>query len=219
MWLDEGAEPTRRMRRLQRRGMEIRWADPSLRSYKKFWPYLVTERVDAPLVIADDDVIYPDSWLEGLLAAHSAHPSDVIAYRAHRIVLDDRGEFRAYSDWVSCDADSASYSHFATGVSGVLYPRDAQRALIEAGDAFRTYAPTADDVWLHRTTVLAGIRTRQALPGQRHWPFIPGSQATGLNAVNVVGGANDTQLSASHTTLTRWRIRKDITAGSVVPPV
>lgn len=210
LWLDSGTPLTRRIRRLRRRGLTVRTAPASLRSYKKFWPYVSSALEAGPLILADDDVVYPVDWLEGLERAHARHPDDVIAYRAHIVGIDESGALLPYAQWLSCDDDSASFAHFATGVSGVLYPIGMQRALRADGDVFLSLAPTADDVWLHRTAVMHGFRTRQALPGQHHWPFIPGSQGQGLNSVNVHGGANDVQLGASHTELTRRRIREDL---------
>lgn len=210
LWLDNGTRLTHRIRRLRRRGLTVRSAPASLRSYKKFWPYVSAATEEAPLIIADDDVVYPVDWLEGLMRAHTAHPDDVIAYRAHIVGMDESGGLLPYAKWLSCDDDSASFAHFATGVSGVLYPIGMQRALREDGDVFLSLAPTADDVWLHRTAVMHEFRIRQALPGQRHWPFIPGSQGEGLNTVNVQGGANDSQLEASHTPLTRRRVLEDL---------
>lgn len=211
LWLDDpAARLPRRLRRLRRRGLEVLRTDPGLGVHTKYWPYLATQPLEVPLVLGDDDIVYPPTWLEGLLAAQAQSPDCAVAYRVHTVGFAADGGFAPYAQWRSCESDQPSYAHFATSVSGQLLPVEFQRALRAEGTAFRSLAPTADDVWLHRTAVLSGFRTRQVAPGQQHWWFIPGSQTTGLNAVNVVGGANDRQLRASHTRLTRERIRGDL---------
>lgn len=213
LWLDQPREIPHRLRVLQRRGLEVRFVDAGNRVHTKYWPYLESAELETPLVLADDDIIYPPNWLAGLLHAHRETPELVVAYRAHVVGMSGE-EFVPYVQWRSCDDDSASFAHFATTVSGQLLPVELQRALRDGGTSFRTVAPTSDDLWIHRTAVTAGIRTRQALPGQRHWPFVPGSQAGGLNAVNVIGGANDRQMAAAHSPTTRRRIRVDLEAQS-----
>lgn len=57
------------LRSLQRRGLEILPCE-DLGPHKKYFPYcrdFTTDRMD--LVLADDDLMYPRRWLEGLLGA------------------------------------------------------------------------------------------------------------------------------------------------------
>lgn len=218
LWLDgEPEKLSRRLRRLQRRGLEVRWVAPGLRVHTKYWPYISTQPLGVPLVTGDDDIVYPPTWLEGLIAAHRATPEHFIAYRAHLIQM--RGdEFLPYQEWISCDDDTPSYAHFSTSVSGQLLPLELQRALLAEGEEFRELSPNNDDIWYHRTAVLSGIRTRQVHPGQQHFPFIPGSQESGLNAANVWAGANDRQMDAAHTAESRRRIRADLEAQQPIRP-
>lgn len=210
LWLDE---PRRRLpwrlRRLQRRGLEVIYVEPSFRVHTKYWYYVTTQALGAPLVLADDDIVYPPTWLEGLRSAHAESPTCVIAYRAHTIAMKSRDEFAPYAEWPSCDIAEPSYAHFATTVSGQLIPLAVQQTLQDEGTGFVKMSPTNDDLWIHRAGVLAGYPTRQVAAGQQHWWFVPGSQATGLNAVNVTGGENDRQMAASHDGRTRARIWQD----------
>lgn len=177
--------------------------------HTKYWHYLTTQEIAAPLVLSDDDIIYPPDWLSRLHERHVLHPENVIAFRAHRMDFDENGRLRPYAEWTPCTTNVPSYAHFATSVSGQLLPVALQRAILSAGISFLTNAPTADDVWIHRCAVENGFRTEQVEKSALHWWFIPGSQTSGLNAVNVVGGANDRQLAASHTSQTIARIRED----------
>ncbi|WP_146053666.1 hypothetical protein [Microbacterium sp. Ru50] len=206
LWLDEGTKVPWRLRRLRSRGLEIQQVARGWGVHTKYWPYV--SRVDpvGPLVTADDDILYPPNWLQDLHTLHERYPDDVIAFRAHSMVMVDHDNFAPYSSWPTCTSTEPSYAHFATSVSGQLLPTGLQNALREEGPGFIEICPTADDVWIHRCAVAHGFRTRQVEERSLHWWFIPGSQTSGLNAVNVVGGANDAQLRATHTELTRGRI-------------
>lgn len=90
--LDEGDAVPQSLRRLQRRGLEIVHVDATLGPHKKHYPSASGPRdPDVPLATADDDAIYPPTWLAGLLAAAERSPDALIAHRAHRIAIDAIG--------------------------------------------------------------------------------------------------------------------------------
>lgn len=210
LWLDQPRKRLPwRLRRLQRRGLEVIYVEPGLRVHTKYWPYVTSAKLGGPLVLADDDIVYPPTWLQGLRTAHAESPGCIVAYRAHTIAMTSPSEFAPYTTWPSCEDASPSYAHFATTVSGQLLPLRIQEALRDEGPGFLMTSPTSDDLWIHRAGVLHGFPTRQVAAGQQHWWFIPGSQTTGLNAVNVIGGENDRQMAASHDARTRERIWDD----------
>lgn len=199
-----------RLRRLARRGVEIRAVKPGLGVYTKFWRYIESgdNALDRPLVTSDDDMIYPAEWLAELLAAHAAHPNDIVAQRAH-VIGTDGDALAEYRTWQPVQTTEPSFAHFATSVSGQLLPPRVQRALRARGRAFLDAAPKADDVWLHTVAVDEGIRTRQVSDSSKNYPFVPATQGTALNVDNVFGGGNDRQLRASHTHETLRRILGD----------
>lgn len=207
LWLD--TEPRRlpwRLRRLQRRGLEVLFTESGLGVHTKYWPYLTTQVITGPLVTGDDDIVYPPTWLEVLREQHRIAPGCVISYRSHLIEMTSPDVFAPYTSWPPCDSAEPSYAHFATSVSGQLIPPTLQVAIRDDGPGFLELSPTADDIWLHRAAVLHGFPTKQITAGHQHWWFIPGSQTTGLNAVNVFDGGNDRQMAAAHTSETRSRI-------------
>lgn len=177
--------------------------------HTKYWPILLEGDLDGPLVTADDDILYPPHWLEELVREHELHPNDVIAHRAHHIAMNSPVAFAPYVSWPKCLTKDPGYAHLATSVSGQLLPAALQAALRSEGDRFLNLAPSADDVWIHRCAVKYGVPTRQVAETPLHWWFIPGSQTTGLNAMNVVGGANDRQMNAAHDSSTKERIWED----------
>ncbi|MCT9818754.1 hypothetical protein N3K63_00495 [Microbacterium sp. W1N] len=214
LWLDHEAGLPWRLRRLRKRGLEVKYVEAGWGVHTKYWPYVSTQAITGPLITADDDIIYPPNWLGDLSHAHRAHPDDVIAFRAHTVGMSTPSVFAPYTTWLPCLTTEPRYSNFATSVSGQLIPPALQRHILGEGTAFTSAAPTADDVWLHRCAVTFGFATRQVEETPLHWWFIPGSQVSGLNAQNVIGGANDRQMQASHTSQTRARLWNELRAGS-----
>ncbi len=152
--MDESLQ--KRLRHWTRRGLEVRECD-ELRSYKKIIPAL--ERFpDATLVTADDDIIYPKTWLEGLLEYHAQEPQTVICYRARQALFTCEGLFAPYMKWplVSPEMFIDSKYIVPTGAGGVLYPPSCFSAEVLNRNAFVTLCPTADDLWLKVMLTIAG---------------------------------------------------------------
>jgi hypothetical protein len=199
LWLDNPAALANLPASLQRlvaRGLEIRLCE-NFGPHTKYYPYLESERLDQPLVTADDDVIYPRAWLRALAAHHARHPGDVVCHRAREIRFDGDA-LATYLHWPVCRSTEASVRHLATGVSGVLYPVSLQQVLKQAGRAFRDCCPQCDDLWLHVIAVRAGFRIRQISAEPAHYPSIPDSQACALHLTNLGEGQNDVQALATY---------------------
>lgn len=196
LWLEDETivqNPPRALRRLQRRGLAIRLSD-GYGPHTKYFPYLISEKLERPLVTADDDQLYPRRWLADLVAAHN--PDEVTAYRTR---IMNAGP---YSSWPTCTSTEPSHDLLALGVSGVIYPTKVLFALRERGDSFLRVCPYADDFWLHYAAVASGVRTRQVsdVPA-RWWPVQPLVASTawwrvrpkkrGLWIENQIMGGND----------------------------
>lgn len=193
LWLDDPAglehQPAG-LRRLVDRGLEVRLAD-NHGPHTKYFPYLLSEdHFPVPLVTADDDLLYPRWWLEGLVRAHREYPAAINCYRAHQIHTSG-GTLAPYRSWKPCHSSEPSFSHFATGVSGCIYPPRFLACLKRAGDAFLTLCPRADDVWLHVNALRSGFKVRQIRTRPLRFPFVPGTQSSGLYHDNVLLSRND----------------------------
>lgn len=150
----EGSLP-RKLRRLERFGLTIRWCDDQ-RSYKKLLPALAAHP-EAILVTADDDAFLPPEWLGKLYAGHLERPDCVCCHRAHRIAFDESGRRLPYMGWASEITDvEPSPLNFFTGVGGVLYPPGSLHPEVARYDVAARLAPTADDVWFWAMAVRAG---------------------------------------------------------------
>ncbi|SDH81546.1 glycosyltransferase [Agrococcus jejuensis] len=193
------------IRRLQRRGLEVLVVEreQELRVHTKWYP--VAQTIAGPLVTSDDDQVYPREWLADLVRAHAAHPDDVIAHRAHRVGMDD-GVLRPYTHWMPCITTEPSAQHFGTSVSGQLLPLAVVQEATAHGTRFLEVAPTADDVWLHRSALAVGASVRQVGDAPQNYPFVPDTQDGGLYQVNVMGGRNDEQIVATYDGLALQRL-------------
>jgi hypothetical protein len=183
--------------RLVQRGLEVKLC-PNYGPHTKYYPYVATEDAfDVALVTADDDQLYPENWLEGLVAAFREKPNVVNCYQCHAISFEGNSIGR-YRLWGKSDAKGPSFRQIALGFCGVLYPPAFLSVLKNAGTAFKNCCPTADDLWLHVQALRAGYKVRQ-IPGRTAIPLsIPGTEGMGLWKDNISGG-NDRQIAATYT--------------------
>ncbi len=211
LWIDDPqilAATPRTWRRLERRGVEILAAERH-GVHTKWFPYVGSvARHGRPLVTADDDMIYPEGWLAGLVTAHAEHPDEIVCYRAHRIRFD--GDVMAsYPTWSPCRDQLPTLANFGTSVSGQLFPPRFLEYVARAGTSFRDVCPKSDDIWLHACAVRLGMPVRQIVPEPIHFEFIPRTQAVALHLTNF-SRDNDVQLAATYTAEDVAKIRASV---------
>ena len=195
LWLDDvrimEALPAP-LKRLQSRGLEIRLCE-NFGPHTKYFPYITSEpNSDAPLVTADDDVIYPASWLEDLANAFEENPRIISCQRA-RIVGIDHGSLMPFRTWKFCDSTDPKVGYFFEGVSGVIYPPAFLDKLRAEGKRFSEICPKHDDLWLNLIALRNAWPIRQIRRQAAHFHLIPDTQAEGLWAQNM-GDAGDLQI-------------------------
>lgn len=187
---------SRGLDRLLRRGLQLRYVE-DVGPHTKYYPHVISQPLDAPLVTADDDLVYPKSWLEDLYVAHCERPDVITAHRAHLFGIDASGAPQRYSSWLPVGDTCARLRNFGTGVGGVMYPPGFLKKLREAGDDFLVRCAKADDVWIHAVAVKNGYKTRQVSARPLKIESVPGTQRTNLNQQNVGGlGLNDQYIDA-----------------------
>lgn len=200
LWLSDEALERRmpkNLARLMARGLEVRFTE-DLGPHKKYFPYVMQERIDLPLVTADDDVLYPRFWLAELQRAYAARPGNVHAFRVHVAKLDASGmRFRPYAQWTTCSSTQPSRNNFSTGCSGVLFPPEVLSALRAAGRGFATCCPWADDVWLNLHAQRTGHHVAQVRETSLRFLGVLLTQRSGLFHRNVYRRGNDDALAAT----------------------
>lgn len=165
LWLardevSEGAIPLS-LKRLQRRGLDIRYVDINLGSHKKLY-YAAKEYTDHVIVTADDDAYYPADWLEGLYEKHKTHPNFILCYRGHFLRKREDGKgFLPYIEMrnrpVAGDVEP-SYALMPTGVSGVLYPKAVFDAAFFDVDNYLAHSANADDIWYKAAAIRSHVK-------------------------------------------------------------
>ncbi|MBM7802982.1 hypothetical protein JOE58_002233 [Curtobacterium luteum] len=212
LWLDDPRAVhalTPGLRRLVRRGLEVRLAEDD-GPHKKYYPYVQSERVHrVPLVTADDDWLFPRRWLETLMREHAADTSTNTSHRARDIAVVG-GAVAPYAEWGRIGARGSSPRNLATGGWGhVLTPRMLE-ALRDRHEEFRAAAPRADDIWLHRVAVESGTAPKSVgRYDHRHILHLPIGSGPTLAETNVDAGGNDRQVSAAWTPEVLARITGD----------
>ena len=208
VWLDEAdfhARWPRALRRLARRGVQIKLSGGNYGPHTKYWnQFVAVAGTGTRVITVDDDMIYP-SWLTNRLLEITAD-RQVVAFRAHRVVVKRHGvapgltglSIAPYKKWKPVLSTTPSLTNFATGVSGVLYPASFIDFVVANGADFMDFAPRADDVWLHVMAVRSNHPIRQVGTRPRNFACIPSAQLSALVMDNL-GGGNDEQIAATYT--------------------
>ncbi len=198
LWLDArdyNSEWPSTVRRLIDRGLQVKCSDGMYGPHTKYWnQFRAIRGKGIRVATVDDDMIYPEWFLQRLQFVGDLRNDAVVAYRAHRIELRD-GKMLPYVKWTAADTSEASFLHFATGVSGVLYPESFIDYVVEQGDVFLESCKRADDVWLHACALRSGHPVRQVYAMPRHFAVVPTTQVGALVVGNTLMGGNDEQIA------------------------
>jgi hypothetical protein len=201
LWIDDEAffkKPSRQIRRLQRRGLTVKYT-LNYGPHKKFFPYVKSASSHVvPLATVDDDTFYPRNWLRDLRESYERDPSSIHAQRA-RLMKVSGGSFRPYEEWTLVCSQVASAAHIATGVCGVLYPPSFLSVLRQAGDGFLSVCPKADDLWLKAQALRAGVPVRQVSKQSAAYLPILRTSRNNLMIANVGSLQNDAQIIRTFT--------------------
>jgi len=165
LWLAEEQFPRKendipkRVLNLQQYGLTIKWCK-DVKSYKKLI-YSLQEYPDDIIVTADDDIYYPENWLELLYNSYLREPEHIHCHRAHRITFNDTGKIDLYKNWSWCiSSQESTYLNFCTTGGGVLYPPGSLYKDAFNEQLFMKFCPTADDIWFWAMAVLNNTKIR-----------------------------------------------------------
>lgn len=191
--VDEGDEISPALEDFRSQGLEIWSADAKLGPHKKWYPFARQyPNFNNIFVTADDDVIYPPSWLEDLLLYASSKL--VVAHRGHSILTNQRG-LAPYAQWIEAPRNTGN-KFFVTGVGGIAYPASVLQEAAAHGEEFLYSCPKADDVWLNRAIIRCTVPIVLLGASSKHH-LIQGSQEVSLWSDNEA--QNDMQLAATFT--------------------
>lgn len=173
--------------------VEIRWCQ-DIRSHKKYY-YAMKEFPESIIITVDDDLHYANDLVENLLKSYIRFPFAVSALRTHLIQFDQNGAILPYAKWKFNEdrVGFPSYSLFATGCAGILFPPNCMNKELFNTDSIRELCINADDLWLKTMQLISGTPVvLAAIP--RSLKYIDGSQENSLWKSNLNEGGNDEQL-------------------------
>lgn len=202
LWLDKDEftsidDLPRNLTKLQSRGLEIAFCD-NLRSYKKLIPAL-KRYPNALIITTDDDILYPEDFVERLYCAYVHNPNKIYFYRGHLMKVRN-GKILPYKDWdLETELRTPSLFNFPTGCGGVLYSSSLIDDEVFNEDAFMKLAPTADDVWFKAMTLRKRIECEQIqleCPFRNKFIFLDAMDDMALANSNLIQDKNDSQILA-----------------------
>lgn len=198
LWLSEDNFPEKEQElplvllAMKQRGLEIKWCQGDIRSYKKLVPAL-KEYPNDIIITLDDDLFYDLELIEKLYNSYQKYPKAISAMRTHKIQLNEQGEIDVYANWVK---DCSEYiaeprkDLFATTGAGTLFPPAIFSEEVLDEKIFMELAPTADDMWV-KTMALKFQVPIVLVQENRPLRYIDGTQEETLWGTNIT--ENDRQ--------------------------
>lgn len=200
LWLAEDQFPNKEqdlpndLLKLRDTGLEIEWCE-DLKSYKKLIPSL-RRFPHKTIVTADDDIIYGKDWLLQLVLSHAQYPDNIVCHRAHRVQLNESGDFAKYTSWTQdVKNTNSAFSNFFTGCGGVLYPPNSLHKSVIDERTFSKLCAHGDDIWFWGMSVLNSTKIRPVTNSDFDLSITPDTQATALWRANV-RGQNDLMIKS-----------------------
>ncbi|MBK5241007.1 glycosyltransferase family A protein [Clostridium sp.] len=179
----------RKLLNLEKIGVDIRFCE-DLKSYKKIF-YTAKLYPKDNIITADDDVLYPEDWIEKLIDTHDQNPECVCCYRASEIVVDNDYNILPYKEWRPDGIKGPSYHLLPTGVGGVLYPSLFFENVDINYEVIKEICPTTDDLWLKIVSLIKKKKVVKVNLYTKEWFTIRRSQDVSLMDINVDGNLND----------------------------
>lgn len=153
----------------------------------KLLPALLAEP-GALVVAVDDDVIYPQTYLETLLAAHRRHPRAALGWRGWRI---EPGVNPKHFRHVWASAVTAPVAvDILLGWGGYLIPPGALDGAVHDYEGWPDAVRWVDDVWVSGHLARRGV-ARLVVPGRTYPVARAGLRVSALSTGPNASGSND----------------------------
>lgn len=138
---------------LKNNGLTIKWCH-DIKPYKKLIPAL-KEYPNDYIITVDDDIYYPENWLEDIWNQYSEKPNTIISSRPRKIQLTNNGLIDEYKNWeIVTKGGKTSCLNFPTGAGGTLYFPHALCEKVLDEELFLRLCPTGDDIWFWAMAIL-----------------------------------------------------------------
>lgn len=174
-----------------KRGLDICYCD-DLRSHKKYY-YTMLDNPNNIVITADDDMLYPEDFIEQLYNTHLKYPDCICCNWAHRIGLKTDGSFLKYSEWehISNEEITPDLLIMAVGCEGVLYPPHSLSTQLFDKEKIFSLCLSADDIWLKMNSIVSTTKTVRTNKRSVLWFSVLSTQKIALHKVNCGENKND----------------------------
>ena len=183
-----------RLLEMRQFGIEIRWCEGDIRSYKKIIPAL-EEFPEDILITIDDDIYYDLDLIEKLYDSYKRFPEAISALRVHKMEFDEENQLLPYNEWKNQYSEilnEPSMWLFPTTGGGTLFPPHSLSEEVMNKEKFMELCPNADDVWIKFMAVLNNTPVVLAAPCKK-LEYIAETQEDSLWKLNVT--ENDGQIA------------------------
>lgn len=162
LWLAEPQFPEKNLpdnlTRLQEFGLEIRWIEKDIRSFKKLIPAL-KEFPNDIVITVDDDNYYDSRLVEFLYNSYLENPDCIHARQAFVVKHDKNGKLVMKSrNYFYNSTYLPSYMNEPVGCGGVLYPPHSLDENVLNEEQFMKIVPTNDDLWFWAHALIKGTK-------------------------------------------------------------
>ncbi len=146
----------KKLKKLEKRGLEIRYCD-DIKPHKKYF-YTMKEFEEDYIITIDDDILYPENLVQELWKASQQHPNTIICTWSHNITFDVKGNFLPYTNWKNIKFDEPKYSLMPVGCGGVMYPPHCLSKKVFDKENIKKLALYTDDLWLKTMELEKGTK-------------------------------------------------------------
>lgn len=164
LWLAEPQFPDKdlpqNLTRLQEFGLEIKWVEKDIRSFKKLIPAL-KEFPEDIVITVDDDNYYDERLVEFLYNSYLENPEYIHARQAFVVRHDKNGDLVMKArNYVYNSTYLPSFLNEPVGCGGVLYPPHVLDENVLNEEQFMQKVPTNDDLWFWAHALIKGTKIK-----------------------------------------------------------
>ena len=195
LWLAEPQFPDKQLpqnlTRLQEFGLEIKWVQNDIRSFKKLIPSL-KEFPNDIIITVDDDNYYDCRLIEYLYNSYLENPECIHARQAFVVKHDKNGELVMKArNYVYNSTYLPSYLNEPVGCGGVLYPPRCLDSNVLNEEQFMKEVPTHDDLWFWAHALIKGTKINVIKNNYKLKNYIvEGSQEDALWQKNMINSTS-----------------------------
>lgn len=172
----------------------IFWIENNYKSFKKLLPIYKTFGNKYPILICDDDILYPENWLEDLWKEYQKDPNCIYANYGDTFCGIKDGILQLKNEMngnISPIRNVKSYINKPAGSGGVIYPPNIFNDIkFYDYDLIQKISPTCDDTWFWLWTILSKHKIMYVNPGWNMNDYMRYIQWSGQGINVALSGKN-----------------------------